>query len=167
MLEQCRPLREYSIPKINITIGEAIALLQGVDGIRDVAEAKITRQTTVGDVLDMIDAAGLMEKYKDVELGGVTTVGEAVDRIASLDDVQARRDKSFTFKTTLGRLIDLVGEKNVRSFLEEKAAAASYKSDYEMKWDNIVEYWLHLLAFILAFALLSTITLEFIDKDKR
>ena len=42
---------------------------------------------------------------------------------------------------------DLVGEKNVRSFLEEKAAAASYKSDYEMTQDKIVEYWLHLLAF--------------------
>ena len=54
-----------------------------------------------------------------------------------------------------------------KKLAEEKAAAASYKADYEMKWDNIVEYWLHLLTFILAFAVLSTITLEFIDKDKR
>ncbi len=162
-----KPVREYSIPRINITVGDAIALLQGVDGVKDIADAKITRQTTVGDVLDMVDAAGIMERYKDVELGGVTTVGEAVDRIASLDDVQARRDKRFTVKTTLGRLIDLVGENNVRTFLEEKAAAASYKSDYEMRWDNIVEYWLHLLMFILVFGMLSTITLEFIDKDKR
>ena len=36
-----------------------------------------------------------------------------------------------------------------------------------MRWDNIVEYWLHLLMFILVFGMLSTITLEFIDKDKR
>ena len=36
-----------------------------------------------------------------------------------------------------------------------------------MRWDNIVEYWLHLLMFILAFGRLATITLEFIDKDKR
>ena len=32
---------------------------------------------------------------------------------------------------------------------------------------NILSYWLRLLVFVLAFAALSTITLEFIDKDKR
>ena len=169
ILEQdaLKPLREYSVPKINITIGEAVALLQGVDGVKNMADTKITRLTTVGDLLDMIDAADIMEQYKDMELGGVTTVGEAVDWLAGLDDVQAQRDKRFTLKTTLGRLIDLVGEKNVKDFLEEKAAAASFKADYEYTGENVVNYWLRLINFILAFALLSTVTLEFIDKDKR
>ena len=53
------------------------------------------------------------------------------------------------------------------NFLEEKAAAANYKPEYECIPDNILKYWLHLFGFILAFALLATITLEFIDKDKR
>jgi len=30
-----------------------------------------------------------------------------------------------------------------------------------------MNYWLRLAMFVLAFAVLSTITLEFIDKDKR
>ena len=160
-------IRAMEIGKV-FTVGEIREMLEKSETFQQLkAEHLPDQNITVGDVLDMVDAAGIMEKYKDVELGGVTTVGEAVDRIASLDDVQARRDKSFTVKTTLGRVIDLVGANNVKAFLEEKAAAASYKADYEMKWDNIVEYWLHLLTFIFAFALLSTITLEFIDKDKR
>ena len=33
--------------------------------------------------------------------------------------------------------------------------------------ENITAYWLRLAAFVVVFALLSMITLEFIDKDKR
>ena len=40
-------------------------------------------------------------------------------------------------------------------------------ADYDNSWENIVGYWLVLIAFVLVFAILSTITLEFIDKDKR
>ena len=32
---------------------------------------------------------------------------------------------------------------------------------------NILEYWLRLIFFIFLFAALATVTLEFIDKDKR
>lgn len=53
------------------------------------------------------------------------------------------------------------------TFLEEKAAKSSYTSDYEYTRENIAGYWTNLLLFVLAFALLATITLEFIDKDKR
>ena len=54
-----------------------------------------------------------------------------------------------------------------KTFLEEKAAKFSYTSDYEYTRENIAGYWTNLLLFVLAFALLATITLEFIDKDKR
>ena len=73
----------------------------------------------------------------------------------------------ITLKTTVGKLMDIVGEENVKTFLEQKAAAASYNADYENNVDNVVSYWVRLAVFILAFALLATITLEFIDKDKR
>ena len=123
--------------------------------------------TTVDDVLNAIDAKGLLEKYSDVEVGGTITVGEAVDLLAGNADVQAKRDTEITLKTTVGKLMDIVGEENVKTFLEQKAAAASYNADYENNVDNVVSYWVRLAVFILAFALLATITLEFIDKDKR
>ena len=165
--DEFKALREFSIPELNISVGDVVGLIRHMDGAKDLMDAKLTRLTTVGDVLDMVDRTGIMEQYRDVQLGGVTTVGEAVDTLSSLDDIQAQRDKSFTLKTTVGKVLDIVGQDKVKSFLEEKAAAASYKSDYELTKDNVMKYWMHLLTFILAFALLSTVTLEFIDKDKR
>ena len=74
---------------------------------------------------------------------------------------------SYMFEMIRTELTDVVGEKNVMNFLEEKAAAANYKPEYECTPENIAIYWTHLFVFILAFALLATVTLEFIDKDKR
>ena len=68
---------------------------------------------------------------------------------------------------TVGDLLNLVGEDKVMKFLEEKAAAANFKAEYEYSVENVVSYWMTLLLFIFVFAALSTITLEFIDKDKR
>ena len=149
------------------TLGSMIEDILASDEAKPLLESKITRLTTVNDVLEAIDARGLLEKYKDVEVGGTFTVGEAVDMLAGNADVQARRDTEITVKTTVGKVLDLVGEDKVKAFLEEKAAKASYVADYDYTVDNVLEYWLHLFVFILAFAALATITLEFIDKDKR
>lgn len=122
---------------------------------------------TLGEALDMLDSSGFWDRHANETIEIHATVGDIVDRAAANPDIQAHRDESRTFQTTLGGLIDLVGEDNVKAFLEEKAAAASFKPEYVRTEENILQYWLHLLAFILAFALLSTVTLEFIDKDKR
>jgi hypothetical protein len=108
-----------------------------------------------------------MDQYSDIQIGGVITVGQAVDFLAGNADVQARRDTEITLKTSVGKLLDLVGEEKVKTFLEEKAAAASYNADYEYTSENVIAYWMHLTLFIFVFALLATVTLEFIDKDKR
>ena len=55
----------------------------------------------------------------------------------------------------------------MKDILQNKVAAASHEKDYEFTPENILEYWLRLILFVLAFAALATITLEFIDKDKR
>ncbi|MDO4865207.1 MAG: ABC transporter permease [Clostridia bacterium] len=165
--EEFAALRDTRIPNTDAAVGDILNLLGDIEEFKPLLERKITHLTTVGDVLDAVDLAGILEKYGDVRLGGTTTVGEIVDLAAANPDVQAHRDASYTFSTTLGKLLDIVGEENVKTFLEEKAAQASYVADYEYTEDNITRYWLHLALFILAFAALATITLEFIDKDKR
>lgn len=55
----------------------------------------------------------------------------------------------------------------MKTFLEEKAAAVSYNPDYDCTVQNIMDYWGRLVLFVLAFALLAMVTLEFIDKDRR
>ena len=149
------------------TVGDLIQILLDADELKPMLEKKITRTTTVGDVLDAVNAAELMDKYANTEIGGTITVGEAVDFLANNPDVQAHRDTELSFKTTLGKVIDLVGEDKVKGFLEEKAAAASYNPDYECNVANVIDYWTALLGFVVVFALLAAITLEFIDKDKR
>ena len=70
-------------------------------------------------------------------------------------------------KTTIGELMRIAGEDEIKSFIESNAAQASYNADYESTKENIADYWLRLVMFVFLFALLSVITLEFIDKDKR
>ena len=63
--------------------------------------------------------------------------------------------------------VDMIGEDRIKDILQQRIAEASYNPDYECTQENVMRYWLRLPLFVLAFAALSTITLEFIDKDKR
>jgi len=165
--EDFEETKNTAIGPSSVTIGNLIQSILDAEGFKPVAEKQLIHLTTVGDVLDAVNAKGLLEKYSDVQIGGTFTVGQAVDLLAGNPDVQARRDQEITVKTTVGSLLDMVGESKVKTFLEEKAAAASYTADYAYTAENVVAYWLHLAGFIVAFALLAMITLEFIDKDKR
>ena len=125
---------------------------------------------TLGDALDLlgeIENTELWVQYKGAHVGATATIGSVVDYLAANPDVIAHREDTYAFSTTLGAVIDLVGEEEVKTFLQEKAAAASYVADYALTEENVTEYWAHLIAFIILFALLATVTLEFIDKDKR
>ena len=48
-----------------------------------------------------------------------------------------------------------------------KTAAAAQKPEYERSVRNVINNWLFLFLFICLFAILATISLELIDKDKR
>ena len=122
---------------------------------------------TAGDVLDLLDKAGVWQELEGKSFEAYTTVGEIVDWLAASPDVQAQRDSSYAFTTTVGGVLDIVGEDTAVDFLEQRAAEASYKPEYECTRENIIGCWMHLAAFIVVFAMLSTIMLEFIDRDKR
>lgn len=153
--------------------GRAIRLSELRDALEqsatfdDLKQETILEGVTVEELLSMADAYGLTDRYGELEVGGRITVGEAVDYLAGNADVQDRRDTAINLKTTVGNLLDIAGEEKVKTFLEEKAAAANYNADYENSAGNIISYWLELILFVFVFAMLATITLEFIDKDKR
>ena len=77
------------------------------------------------------------------------------------------RDRTFTADTTVGELLNLAGEERTRELIETKAAEASRNPAYENSAENILGYWFALLGFALLYAALATITLEFIDHDRR
>ena len=165
--EDLESVRNYDFGIPGVTLGKLLQDIMSTDAAKPLMEKKLVQMATVGDLLNIIDANGLMEQYKDTEIGGTTTLGELIDMAANSPVVQSKRDTEIKIKVTVGTLIDLAGEERVKTFLEEKAAAASYVKDYEYELENIVDYWFDLIVFVLAFALLAMITLEFIDKDKR
>ena len=127
----------------------------------------IVRLSAIGDVMH---ATAVVHNLKRLQPGCHITwlvSPPAASLLAGNPDVQARRDTEITVKTSLGKVLDIIGEDNVKTFLEEKAAAASYNPDYDCSVDTVLDYWMHLSLFIWVFALLAMITLEFIDKDKR
>ena len=90
-----------------------------------------------------------------------------MDFLKNNEALQAQRDREFTFKTSIGDLLELFGEENVKQLIQEKTAAASHNADYERSVENVAVNWIMLFLFVLVFAALATIFLEFIDKDKR
>ncbi len=157
-------IREIELGSIR-TVGELRDALYSSQTVQAHRDDALTEGFTVGDALDLLEP--FWEQNADTPIPGSTTVGAVVDWLAANPDVQAHREDKFSFSVTVGQLLDFVGEENVRTFVEEKAAATSYKPEYELTTKNVTAYWLHIGAFILGFALLATITLEFIDKDKR
>ncbi len=95
------------------------------------------------------------------------TVGELMDKNASDPAVAARRDDGYTLTSTVGGVMNAIGEDKAEDMLQNKIAEASQVDAYENTKENILNYCLRLLLFVAAFAALSTVTLEFIDKDKR
>ena len=161
-----KELREKDVGAI-FTLSEVMDLLDSSVTLEPVRQKVILGSSTVGDLLQAIRDSDILEKYGSLEIGGTIPAGKIIDTLASNGDVNALRSRELSVQTTVGKLLDIVGENHVKTFLEEKAAAASYKPEYDLTVSNVVGYWFHLLTFILAFALLSTVTLEFIDKDKR
>lgn len=165
--DEMESVRNKTFPLSDKPVGTILQALAESEEAKKLMEKKLVGMTTIGDIMEAAGAKGIVDRYRDKHIGRTFTVGEIVDLIAGTDEAQAKRDTEITVKTTVGSLLDMVGEEKVLTFLEEKAARASYTADYEYTKENVVDYWMSLLQFVLAFALLATITLEFIDKDKR
>ena len=159
---------EIKFAFIDIKVGTIFdAVVSNQDLMDFLSTIKVTETTTVGDVLDAINAEGLLEKYRDVQLGKDIYVGNVIDMVLNSESVQAYRDQTYTYSITVGEIVDKIGEDWVKDILQNRIAEASYNPAYKHTKKNVAKYWLNLFAFVAAFAALSTITLEFIDRDKR
>ena len=114
-----------------------------------------------------LHAEEAVERAKDHTLNPAVTLGQVIDLMEHNEALQNQRDRTFTFKTTVNELFDLVGEDKVKDTVLKKTSATSYNPEYERTVDNVVDNWILLGFFALVFALLATISLELIDKDKR
>ena len=154
------------IPGLNL--GRVFDVILGNEEImRVLSNIQVIQSTTIGDVLDAINKNGLLEKYRDVQLGKDIYVGDILKMVVESDTVQSLKTQSYTYTTTVGGIVDMIGEDWVKDILQNRIAKASYNAAYEHTKPNIIQYWVRLALFALIFSVLSIITLEFIDKDKR
>ena len=152
----------YEPVSTTVTLGQAMDFLQNDKKLPEIEEL---RQKKFSELLpetgDTEVDQSLLSLFKD------STVGELIDSIAEDPVVQQNRDESYTINTTIGRIITLIGTDKVQHYLLYEVAASSANPDYVLSRSNVAGYWLRLIGFTFLFAALSTVTLEFIDKDKR
>ena len=186
-------ISNYGIKVIASQCGyNELPMAAGWTAVNSMRNSEIHETVTVGQIMDVLNSDA-MAKYRDhvaiesmtvaeaAELLGLgevkdketllidepVTWGELIDLANSSKLIELKRDSVIPINTTVGEVLDLVGEDNVKDFLQQKTAEAGRKDEYEKNRLNILQNWLCLGLFILIFALLSTISLELIDKDKR
>ncbi len=150
-----------------VTVRDVIIRFRGDKDAQALTDLVIDKTITLGQVLDALhvaDAAGL---FSDTKINEAVTLGDIIDFANSNPALQAQRDREFTFKTTVGEIFELFGEENVKDIVERRTAAAAYKPEYASTEENIVGNWTMIGVFVIVFAVLSTIALELIDRDKR
>ena len=155
----------------NSEIEETITVEKVMEILNSDAMAK-HREETVIPAMTAGEAAGILDlgpvaNENEMIIQEPVTFGELLDFANSSEWIGKRKDKSFTVKTTVQELLDIFGEQRVKTYLQQKTAEAARKPEYEQSRVNIVINWFFLCVFILGFALMSTIALELIDKDKR
>lgn len=150
-----------------MTVGEIGEDLIHSENYADLRSETILGNVTVGQVLEAIFEADFMDEYKDISVGYETTLGGVVDYLASAEGMESLREAGLTIETSVGDILDLMGEEEMRERISEYATKANYNPEYEYSRRNVAMNWVHILIFIVVFSLLSVITLEFIDKDKR
>ena len=167
---------------MTVTLGQVMDYLgnENNPGVKDLRETEIRQRMTVRELTEMLKASGtrsealdlmsdkmFLEFYGDESIDVDFTLGEMLDRADGNPLLEEERGREISLHMTIGQIIDAIGEYNAYMFIQEKATAASYNPEYEYSRGNVSDCWLMLIGITLACAALATITLEFIDKDKR
>ena len=168
-----------------ITVGQMLDVLSrdDISAIHELRETEFERQITVRQLSVLIkeseksdpssEAAidmlmlGLPVEYADTPISITFTLGEAVDLMASDPALESEREKPVDIHITVGEIIDAVGRDKVRLDIQQRATEASYNPTYEYSQKNVSSCWVSLILIAAVCAALTTVTLEFIDKDKR
>ena len=115
----------------------------------------------------LIGEGAILSSLGDESFFVDVTLGELLDWLSDSRLIEGERENRFSVSTTVGEIIDYLGENRVHWEVQQAATAANYNPSYEHTQENVSSSWLALILMTVVCALLATITLEFIDKDKR
>ena len=159
-------LRSLSIGSI-MTLQEIGEDILTEETFQDLRGQTLILDLTVEDVVAALMDFEPLDEVLQTEVGYLTTFGEVVDFLAADKTVQKFRGEEITVMTRAGDILDLIGREKTMELVQEEVSKSLYEPDYESSMGNVGKNWIHLLIIIAVFALLSILTLELIDKDKR
>ena len=148
-----------------VTVGQILDVLNS-DAMAKHRDDVVIETLTVGDAAKLLDFPALFDESTEL-IQEPVTFGELLEFANNNALVQSRRDEEIPIDTSVADILNILGEKNVQVFIQQRTAEAGQKKEYASTPDNLLKNWFCLGLFILIFALLSTISLELIDKDKR
>ena len=166
----------------SVTVGQVLDYLSDEHnpGVKDLREKTVSQKMTVQELADLLENAetddaikvllrskDLLARWGDKELAVEFTLGEAVDRMSDSPVMQDEREQTITIRTSIGEIIDTIGQRRVYQAIQDTAGVANRNADYEYSQINVASRWVLMFLITIASAALATITLEFIDKDKR
>ena len=64
-------------------------------------------------------------------------------------------------------VMDVLTEQNMRELILDKLRIANQRPDFATIPHNLIESWIYLLWFVVLFAIVTIIFLEFVDRDNR
>lgn len=150
-----------------ITLGDMLQALLEDPQAQPALDGTVLEALTLGQALDALDLEEAIQGKEEQTVNQPVTLGQMVDFVGNNQALQAMSDREFTFTATLGDILSLFGEDNVKTLIQEKTAAASRVADYDRTIENVLKNWGALILFAMVFAVLSVMSLEFIDRDKR
>ncbi len=159
-------LRAVEVGEKTTVRGIGEELLEG-EKFADLLGEPLISDMTLGDAISALLAMEELDDFLNTEVDATASIGEIIDALAADESVKELRNEGLDIHMTVGDAIDMVGREEVMARVEEAASEAMYDPDYSYTSENILHNWIHILIFIVVFALLSVVTLEFIDKDKR
>lgn len=121
----------------------------------------VSGEVSIGQIADLFER-GLRQSENASDEDA-----EMLTDIINSQYIQKRRDVVIPYSFRIGDVIDVIGKDAVRSAIESRTAAAGQISAYEKTKDNVIDYWGSLILIMLLSAAAATVTLEFIDRDKR
>ena len=149
-----------------VSVGQLLDLLNS-KGFEKRRDTVVIPSLTAGELADILGAEETSEMNREEKVLDAVTLGQLIDLANGSEILQNRRDQTFSFNATVGEVLEALGEDRVRTFVQTKTAEAGRKPEFEQSRANIQKNWIMLALFAAVFAILSTICLELIDKDKR
>ena len=146
-----------------------LPMVTGWNTLNRMRDSDLEGTFTVDQIMTALseDNNSTTEKIRSTPIFETFTVGDAIDAVTADSGYEEYKNEPIDVKINIGDMINLIGEEKAKEMVLEKTGQSAQNTAYESTEANILGCWFSLSVFVLAFFVLTMISLKFIDKDKR